>query len=44
MMVGDKGITIGPKPREEYSEDNIKRVQKYAEAKRILICDIGPND
>ncbi|XP_070045492.1 uncharacterized protein [Nicotiana tomentosiformis] len=44
MLVDDECITIGPKPREIYSEENVKSVQKNTKAKKILIYCIGPDE
>ncbi|XP_070032630.1 uncharacterized protein [Nicotiana tomentosiformis] len=41
MMVNKKGISTEPKPREKYSENDVKGVQKNAKAKKILICDFS---
>lgn len=43
MITDDKGNPTGPKPRDKYSEEDAKHVQKNAKDKKILIYGIGPN-
>ncbi|XP_075097871.1 uncharacterized protein LOC142175190 [Nicotiana tabacum] len=44
ILFDDKGVPTGPKPREKYSEEVVKGIQKNAKAKKILICAIGPDE
>lgn len=44
MLFDDKDVPTGSKPREKYSEEDVKGFQKNAKAKKILICRNGPNE
>lgn len=44
ILIDNKGITVGPKPREKYYEENAKRVQKNAKDKKILLSGIGSDE